>query len=49
MFRNLVRIVPVALAGFKWWQKRKADKANRTGQPGPASPQGQSGTDTSTR
>lgn len=49
MLRNILRIAPFAMAGFRWWQKRKADKANRTGQPGQASPHGQSGTDTSTR
>lgn len=49
MFRNLVRIAPVAMAGFRWWKRRKADKANQAGQPGQASPHGQSGTDTSTR
>lgn len=53
MFRNIVRIAPLAMAGYRWWQRRQQSQGPRqqggNGQGGQASQHGQTGNDTSTR
>ena len=36
MWRSLIRIAPLAIAGFQWWRRRQQRKAPRPTQPSQA-------------